>query len=60
MSKQKQKYLIFTERSLDGKIVDAHQMRREYIIAKYRREVLTVVEIDAELEQDISEALELE
>jgi hypothetical protein len=51
-------FLVFSERHLDGELMNSHDMRREYMRAKYKREYISCVEVDESMKKELVEVLD--
>lgn len=50
-------FLVFSERFLDGELMDSHNMRREFIRAKNLKQHISVIEVDEDLKKNLAEVL---
>ncbi len=51
-------YIVFSDRYLEGEIMNLHEMRREMIIAKYKKEYFGYEVLDANLKDMLLETID--
>lgn len=51
-------FLVFSERYLDGELMNSYDMRREYMRAKYKREYISCVEVDESMRKELVDAID--
>jgi hypothetical protein len=51
-------FLVLSERYEDGKIMTVHEMRREVMIARFKDEYITTIEVDESFKRELCEVLD--